>query len=75
MTVYRMRSVKGLFVYAPVAPTQECLDLLQELVELHGEVRHIVLPTVAVEHKRLGAKCQRSSRPGSTISTGLLDDF
>ena len=54
MTVYRMRSVEGLFVYAPVAPTEECLELLRELEEQHGAVRHIVLPTVAVEHKPLG---------------------
>ena len=53
MTVYRMTTQKGLFVYAPVAPTAECLRLLRELEEEYGEVRHIVLPTVAVEHKPL----------------------
>ena len=53
MTVYRMTTQKGLFVYAPVAPTAECLRLLRELEEKYGEVRHIVLPTVAVEHKPL----------------------
>ena len=41
----------GLFVYAPVAPTKECLDLLQPLIDAHGPVRYIVLPSVAVEHK------------------------
>lgn len=51
MTVYRMTTQRGLFVYAPVAPTPECLRLLRELEEEHGEVLHIVLPTVAVEHK------------------------
>jgi len=51
MTVYRMTTQRGLFVYAPVAPTAECLRLLRELEEKYGEVRHIVLPTVAVEHK------------------------
>eukprot|EP00440_Ansanella_granifera_P020271 gb/GFBE01022022.1/.p1 GENE.gb/GFBE01022022.1/~~gb/GFBE01022022.1/.p1 ORF type:complete len:509 (+),score=82.24 gb/GFBE01022022.1/:1-1527(+) len=51
MTVYRMQSRRGLFVYAPVAPTKECLRLLRELEEQYGEVAYIVLPTVAVEHK------------------------
>ena len=44
-----------LFVYAPVAPTPECLRLLRESEEEHGEVLHIVLPTVAVEHKHYGS--------------------
>jgi len=41
----------GLFVHAPVAPTEECLRLMRELEEIHGEVKCIVLPTTAVEHK------------------------
>lgn len=41
----------GLFVYAPVAPTPECMRLLQELIDVHGPVKYIVLPTYAVEHK------------------------
>ena len=55
MTVYRIPTQRGLFVYAPVAPTPECLRLLRDLEEEHGEVRHIVLPTVAVEHKHYGS--------------------
>lgn len=51
MTVYRLQTRKGLFVYAPVAPTDECLALLRELEAKYGEVAYIVLPTVAVEHK------------------------
>jgi len=51
MTVYRMQSRRGLFVYAPVAPTDELVAMLRELEERHGEVAYIVLPTVAVEHK------------------------
>lgn len=50
MTVIKM-STGGLFVYAPVAPTKECLALLQELIDEHGKVRYIILPSVAVEHK------------------------
>ena len=50
MTVVAM-DTGGLFVYAPVTPTQECLDLLRPLIAEHGPVRYIVLPSVAVEHK------------------------
>ena len=50
MTVVAMEQ-GGLFVYAPVAPTRECLDLLQPLIDEHGPVKYIVLPSVAVEHK------------------------
>eukprot|EP00966_Prymnesium_polylepis_P247341 5719232-Prymnesium_polylepis.1 len=50
----------GLFVYAPVAPTKECLALLQPLIEAHGTVRYIVLPTVAVEHKVLAGPFARA---------------
>lgn len=52
----RMTVVKldrgGLLVYAPVAPTRECLRLLDELIAEHGPVRYIILPTVSgIEHK------------------------
>jgi len=46
-----LESRSGLFVYAPVAPTEECVRMLRELEEQHGEVAYIVLPTTAVEHK------------------------
>lgn len=49
MTVAALQD--GLFVYAPVAPTDECLDLLQPLITQYGPVKYIVLPSVAVEHK------------------------
>ena len=52
MTVVKM-SKGGLFVYAPVAPTKECLALLQPLIDQYGPVKHIVLPSVAAEHKVL----------------------
>ena len=41
----------GLFVYNPVAATQECLELVHELVDKYGPVKHIVLGSVALEHK------------------------
>ncbi|CAL8461607.1 g1138 [Coccomyxa elongata] len=47
MTVIKLRS-GGLWVHAPVAPTQECVRLVKEL---GLPVEHIVLPTFAVEHK------------------------
>ena len=51
MTVVRLES-GGLLVYAPVAPTAECLRLMQELIEQHGDVKYIILPTVSgIEHK------------------------
>ncbi|CAB9504339.1 expressed unknown protein [Seminavis robusta] len=51
MTVTASKGLKGLVVYAPAAPTKECLNLLQELIDVHGPVKAIILPTVAVEHK------------------------
>ena len=52
----RMTVVKlvggGLLVYAPVAPTGECLELIDELVRIHGDIRYIILPTISgLEHK------------------------
>ncbi len=42
----------GLLIYAPVAPTPECLRLLQELIKDHGEVKYIIHPTASgLEHK------------------------
>jgi hypothetical protein len=51
MTVIKLRS-GGLLVYAPVAPTPECVTLMEELIAQHGAVQHIILPTVSgLEHK------------------------
>ncbi len=51
MTIIKLEA-GGLLVYAPVAPTKECLHLVQELVECHGEVKYIILPTISgLEHK------------------------
>jgi hypothetical protein len=42
----------GLLIYAPVAPTPECIRLVEELVAQHGAVKYIILPTVSgLEHK------------------------
>lgn len=51
MTVVKLDS-EGLFVYAPVAPTPECIRLMRELEVQHGKVRYIILPTASgLEHK------------------------
>ncbi len=51
MTVVKLEA-GGLLVYAPVAPTAECIRLVKELVVQHGEVKYIVLPTSSgLEHK------------------------
>jgi Domain of unknown function (DUF4336) len=51
MTVVKLTG-GGLLVYAPVAPTGECLQLMNELVAIHGDVKHIILPTISgLEHK------------------------
>lgn len=51
MTVIRLQA-GGLLVYAPVAPTVECLSLIQDLVTAHGTVKYIILPTTSgLEHK------------------------
>eukprot|EP00957_Ditylum_brightwellii_P023412 1766985-Ditylum_brightwellii.AAC.1 len=42
---------RGLVVFAPVAPTKECLSLMHDLIDQYGPVRDIILPSVAVEHK------------------------
>lgn len=51
MTVVRLEA-GGLLVYAPVAPTPECLRLVKALVAEHGDVKYILLPTASgLEHK------------------------
>lgn len=51
MTAIRLEA-GGLLVYAPVAPTRQCIRLVNELVEQYGEVKYIILPTISgLEHK------------------------
>lgn len=51
MTVVKL-DAGGLLVYAPVAPTRECIRLVKELVAEHGDVMYIILPTSSgLEHK------------------------
>lgn len=41
----------GLWIHNPVAPTPQLLEMIRNLEKQHGPVRHIVLGTVALEHK------------------------
>ncbi|MGK7947404.1 MAG: DUF4336 domain-containing protein [Xenococcaceae cyanobacterium] len=51
MTVIRLEE-GGLLVYAPVAPTPECIKLVNKLTTKYGQVKYIILPTIsALEHK------------------------
>ena len=51
MTIVKL-STGGLLVYAPVAPTPECLNLVNQLIAKHGEIKYIILPTISgLEHK------------------------
>jgi hypothetical protein len=51
MTAIKLRA-GGLLIYAPVAPTRECLKLVGELEAAHGSVKYIILPTASgLEHK------------------------
>ena len=50
MTIVKLSS-GGLFVYDPIAATPECLSFVKDLVKEHGPIKHIVLGSVAIEHK------------------------
>lgn len=50
MTVVKL-SDGGLFVYDPIAATPELVNMVRTLEKEHGPVRHIVLGSVAIEHK------------------------
>lgn len=60
VTTIRMTVVKlcdgDLLVYAPIAPTRECIALLDEL---EAPVKHIILTTHAYEHKVFISPFQR----------------
>ena len=43
----------GLFVHNPVAPTKECIEMIQNIESRHGRVKHIVLASLGLEHKAL----------------------
>lgn len=41
----------GLWIHNPLAPTPQLVAYIRHLETLHGPVRHVVLGTVALEHK------------------------
>jgi len=41
----------GLFLYNPVAATPEFMGMLENLIKKHGPLKHIVVGSVALEHK------------------------
>ena len=66
----RMSIVKlsggGLWILNPIAATRELLDMVRSLEREHGPVRHVVLSTVAIEHKTYaGVFAQKF--PSSTV--------
>jgi hypothetical protein len=57
-TVIRLSKASGggLWLHNPIAPTPQVLGYMKQLEEKYGPIRHIVLATVALEHKAtLGA--------------------
>ncbi|MCC0176875.1 DUF4336 domain-containing protein [Waterburya agarophytonicola K14] len=66
MTIIKLK-LGGLLVYAPVAPTPECIRLVNELVDLYGDVKYIILPTISgLEHKNCVGPFARKF-PQSTV--------
>jgi len=65
MTAVRL-DTGGLLLYSAIAPTAECLSLLAEVEEKAGPVQHILLPSLAVEHKTYAADFGRA-RPAATV--------
>jgi hypothetical protein len=41
----------GLFINNPVASTDECIEYVRDLEKLYGDVKYIVLSSLAIEHK------------------------
>lgn len=61
----------GLWVHNPLAPTPQLIQQIKLLEQTHGPVRHIVLGTVALEHKAtLGPFAQYFSRAAVWIQPG-----
>ncbi|KAL3803941.1 hypothetical protein ACHAW5_001718 [Stephanodiscus triporus] len=53
MVVVKLSSASGggLWIHNPLAPTPQLLSYVRDLASIHGPVRHIVLGSVALEHK------------------------
>lgn len=57
----------ALLAFCPVAPTRECMRLVRELEAEHGRVRHVVLPTLGVEHKVFAGPFARAVGRGAAL--------
>lgn len=63
----------GLWVHNPVAPTPQLLRMMQKLEQQYGPVKHIVLGTVALEHKAtLGPFAQNFRQAAVWIQPGIV---
>lgn len=63
----------GLWVHNPVAPTPQLLKMMQKLEQQYGPVKHIVLGTVALEHKAtLGPFAQNFRQATVWIQPGIV---
>lgn len=61
----------GLWVHNPVAPTPQLLEMMRQLEREHGPIRHIVLGTLALEHKAtFGAFCRQFPQATVWIQPG-----
>ncbi|VEU37865.1 unnamed protein product [Pseudo-nitzschia multistriata] len=69
-TVIRLKD-GGLWVHNPVAPTPQVIEMMKELEKKYGPVKHIVLGTVALEHKAtFGPFCQKFPKATVWIQPG-----
>ena len=71
-TVVRLSNDKGFWVHNPVAPTPQLLQMIKRLETKYGQpVKHIVLGTVALEHKAtFGAFCKQFPKATVWIQPG-----
>ena len=66
----------GLWIHNPVAPTPQHIEMIRELEKKHGPVRHIVLGTVALEHKAtFGPFAQYFPRATVWLQPGMHDVY
>ncbi|MHA7927727.1 MAG: DUF4336 domain-containing protein, partial [Marinobacter sp.] len=69
-TVIRL-GTGGLWVHNPVAPTPQLLQMMKRLEEQYGPVKHIVLGTLALEHKAtFGPFCQKFPKATVWVQPG-----
>jgi hypothetical protein len=69
-TVIRLKD-GGLWVHNPVAPTPQLLEMMKRLEQQYGPVKHIVLGSVALEHKAtFGPFCQKFPKATVWIQPG-----